>query len=350
MALVGDDAIIAWTDLTDIRHSESTLLESETRFRHMIEQTISGIYVRRRERVIYVNPSYCQMIGWSAAELLHQDILTFTTSDPENLQCIHNAWARLAAGERDISYNVPMRHKDGHLVLLELHANQIIWDDGEEATIVMAQDVTERKRAEEQIANYVFQLEDSMKGTLQAVSNMVEMRDPYTAGHERRVGLIAGAIARQMGWDDKRCAMLELAGLVHDIGKIAVPAEILTKPSRLSHLEMEIIKCHAETGYEILKDVHFPMPVADIIRQHHERIDGSGYPQGLRGDEIMPEAKILCVADVLESMASDRPYRAALGLEVALAEIIRGRGTVYDATVVDAIVCLVREKAYILPD
>ncbi|SER69104.1 MASE3 domain-containing protein [Giesbergeria anulus] len=350
MALVGEEAIVAWTDLTDIRRSQSTLLESETRFRNMIEQTISGVYVRRGGDIIYVNPSYCQMIGWSAPELLHKNILSFTTTDPDNLQRIHAAWARLAAGERNISYSVPMRHKNGQLIDLELNANQLTWDDGKEATIVMAQDVTERKRAEEQIAGYVRQLEDSMKGTLQAVSNMVEMRDPYTAGHERRVGLIAGAIARELGWDEGRCAMLELVGLVHDIGKIAVPAEILTKPSRLSELEMEIIKCHAQTGYEILKDVHFPMPVAEIIRQHHERMDGSGYPQGLRGNDIMPEARVLCVADVLESMAADRPYRPALGLDVALAEIVRGRGTVYDAQVADALVRLVRERGYTLPD
>ena len=350
MAVVGDEVIIAWTDLTDIRSSERTLLESEKRFRSMVEQTIIGVYVRRGGRIIYVNPSYCTMMGWAEQELLNNDILSFTTTDPENLETIYAAWDKLEKGERNVSYNVPMRCKDGKIIALWLNANQIIWDDGQEATIVMAQDVTDRKKAEDEIAGYVRQLEASMKGTLQAVSNMVEMRDPYTAGHERRVGLIVGAIGRQMGWSEQRCSTLELVGLVHDIGKIAVPAEILTKPSRLSELEMEIVKCHAEAGYEILKDVHFPMPVADIIRQHHERMDGSGYPQGLRGDEIMPEARIIAVADVLESMAADRPYRAALGLTVALAEIVRGRGNIYDPVVADAIVALVQEQGYTLPD
>ena len=349
MAQVGDEAIIAWTDLTDIRRSQRTLLESETRFRNMIEQTISGIYVRRGGCIIYVNPSYCDMIGWSAQELLGNDILNFTTHDSPNLARIQAAWKRLETGERNVAYSVPMRRKDGSIIQLGLNANQIIWDDGEEATIVLAQDETERQRAEAQIASYVRQLEDSMKATLQAVSNMVEMRDPYTAGHERRVGLIAGDIARHLGWEEERCAMLELVGLVHDIGKIAVPAEILTKPSRLSDLEMEIVKCHAQTGYEILKDVHFPLPVADIIRQHHERMDGTGYPQGLRGDEIMPEARVLAVADVLESMAADRPYRPALGLDVALAEIVRGRGSIYDSEVADALVQMVQEQGYTLP-
>lgn len=349
MAQVGDDAIIAWTDLSEIRHSQRTLLESETRFRNMIEQTISGIYVRRGGCIIYVNPSYCEMIGWSAQELLGHDILNFTTEDAGNRARIQTAWQRLESGERNVAYSVPMRRKDGSIIQLGLNANQIIWDDGQEATIVMAQDETERQRAEAQIASYVRQLEDSMKATLQAVSNMVEMRDPYTAGHERRVGLIAGAIARHLGWQEERCAMLELVGLVHDIGKIAVPAEILTKPGRLSDLEMEIVKCHAQTGYEILKDVHFPLPVADIIRQHHERMDGTGYPQRLRGEQIMPEARVLAVADVLESMAADRPYRPALGLDVALAEIVRGRGSIYDPEVADALVQMVQEQGYTLP-
>ncbi|UDM39928.1 HD-GYP domain-containing protein (plasmid) [Acinetobacter haemolyticus] len=178
---------------------------------------------------------------------------------------------------------------------------------------------------------------------------MVELRDPYTAGHERRVGLIASAIAKEMGWDEKRCLQMEEIGLVHDIGKISIPSEILTKPSRLTHLEMEMMKGHAQAGYEILKDVPFNIPIAEIIGQHHERMDGTGYPKGLKGDEIHPEARILTVADVIESMASHRPYRAALGVEVALAEILRGRGTIYDTEVCDAAVRLIKEKGYVLP-
>ena len=188
-----------------------------------------------------------------------------------------------------------------------------------------------------------------MQGTLLAVSNMVEMRDPYTAGHERRVGLIAGAIAHELGWDEARCRDLEMIGLVHDIGKIAVPSEILTKPSRLSKLEMELMKGHAQAGYDILKDVPFRTPVAEIIRQHHERLDGSGYPRGLKGDEILPEARVLAVADVLESMSSHRPYRPAVGIDAALAELMNNQGTLFDPEVVGAAVRLVRERSYALP-
>lgn len=349
MTVVGDDVIVAWTDLTDIRRNEQTLRESEQRFRSMIEQTVTGIYVRRDGRYIYVNPRYCELAGWREDELIGRDVLDFTLQDDANLASIRAVWAQLHGGAGRVEYTVPFRRKDGQVIELGLSASSIVWNDGRPATIVMAQDVTERKRAEAQIAEYVRQLEGSMKGTLQAVSNMVELRDPYTAGHERRVGLIAGAIAAELGWEPERCQTLELVGLVHDIGKIAVPAEILTKPSRLTALEMEFIKGHSQAGYEILKDVPFPMPVAEIIRQHHERMDGSGYPRGLKGDEILPEARVVAVADVIESMSAHRPYRAALGLEAALAEVERGRGSLYDPVVVDAAVRLVRDRHYQLP-
>lgn len=177
---------------------------------------------------------------------------------------------------------------------------------------------------------------------------MVEVRDPYTSGHERRVGSIAADIAREMGWSDARCQQLQWAGMVHDIGKIAVPAEILSKPTRLTQLEYDLIKGHADQGYQILKDLEFPFPIAEIIRQHHERMDGSGYPRGLKSGEILPEARILAVADVLESMSSHCPYRPALGINAALDEIKKGRGTHYDEQVVDAFIRLVEEKGYTL--
>ena len=349
-AIVGNDAIVAWTDLTDIRRSEQALRESELRFRSMVEQTISGMYVRRDGRFIYVNPRFCEIIGWEAKDLVGQSVLAFTSSDQENVRKIHQAWAELHDAQHDsVTYSVPLIRKDGQLIEVGLTAKLITWDDGLPATIVMAQDITQRKRAEDQIAAYVKQLEGSMRGTLQAVSNMVEMRDPYTAGHERRVGLIASAIAREMGWNTERCDNLELMGLVHDIGKIAVPSEILTKPTRLSKLEMELMKGHAQAGYDILKDVPFAAPVAEIIRQHHERMDGSGYPRGLRGEDILPEARVLAVADVIESMASHRPYRPAVGLDAALAEVVNNRGRLYAPEVVDAAVRLVRDKGYALP-
>ena len=177
-----------------------------------------------------------------------------------------------------------------------------------------------------------------MQSTFQAVANVVEVHDPYTAGHERRVGIIAADIAREMGWSDEKCNTLNLIGLVHDIGKMSIPAEILSKPGRLSKIEFELVKTHAEQGYQILKDVEFPLPIAEIIREHHERMDGSGYPQGLKGEETL-----------LEAMASHRPYRASLGIEAALREIETQCGSLFDPKVVDAILRLFREKDYHLP-
>ena len=352
MTVSGDDVIVAWTDLTEIRRNEQALRDSEQRFRSMVEQTISGIFVRRESHFIYVNPRFAEIMGYPPAELIGQDTLRFVVLDEKEHteSSLRTRQAQVDDGAlASDSTSVPVRRKDGRVIELGLHAKRIIWDDGLPATIVMAQDITDRKHAEDQIASYVHQLEAAMQGTLLAVSNMVEMRDPYTAGHERRVGLIAGAIAHELGWDEARCRDLEMIGLVHDIGKIAVPSEILTKPSRLSKLEMELMKGHAQAGYDILKDVPFRTPVAEIIRQHHERLDGSGYPRGLKGDEILPEARVLAVADVLESMSSHRPYRPAVGIDAALAELMNNQGTLFDPEVVGAAVRLVRERSYALP-
>lgn len=199
-------------------------------------------------------------------------------------------------------------------------------------------------------------LQDSLKrlnrGWFQTVAMttaITEARDPYTAGHERRVAEISVAIATEMGLDAAQIEGVRVAGYLHDIGKIGVPAEILARPGKLSSLEFDLVKAHAEKGYEILKEVDFPWPVADVAYQHHERLDGSGYPRGLKGNEILLEARILAVADVVESMASHRPYRAKLGIEKALAEIERGRGTAYDPAVVDTCLVLFREKGFWIP-
>ncbi len=190
-------------------------------------------------------------------------------------------------------------------------------------------------------------LQRSMEATVQAVASTVEMRDPYTAGHQRRVAELATAIARDMGLAQDHVRSVYLAGVVHDLGKIHVPAEILSKPGKLSVLEFELIKTHPQTAYDILKGVDFPWPIAQIVFQHHERIDGSGYPRGLKGEEILLEARILMVADVVEAMASHRPYRPALGNELALQEISANAGKYYDADVVRSCVGLFHEKGFV---
>jgi putative two-component system response regulator len=189
-------------------------------------------------------------------------------------------------------------------------------------------------------------LRKAMEGTIQVISSTVEMRDPYTAGHQRRVAALAGAIATQMGLPEDRIDELRMAGIIHDLGKIAVPAEILSKPGRITEAEFNMIKCHPQAGYDILKDIEFPWPIAQIILQHHERMDGSGYPQGLSGDDILMEARILAVADTVEAMASHRPYRPALGIDKALEEISKNKGILYDLEVADACIELFSEKCF----
>lgn len=187
-------------------------------------------------------------------------------------------------------------------------------------------------------------LADALRATIEAMARTMEWRDPYTAGHQKRVAMIATAIAKKMGIDDEGTQALYMAAMVHDIGKVAVPAEILTKPTRLTELEMKLVQQHVESGYQILKDIPFPWPIADMVRQHHERLDGSGYPNGLKGDEICLEARILSVADTIEAMATHRPYRPARGLNAAMDEIRAEAGTKLDARVVDAAFSLLDQK------
>ena len=204
----------------------------------------------------------------------------------------------------------------------------------------------ERERVEDQLKSSLSQQRKANDSVVKAMAMAVEVRDPYTAGHQRRVADIAAEIARIMGLDEDRIQGLRMAGYIHDLGKISIPAEILTKPSKLTDLEFGIIKTHAQVGYDILKSIEFPWPVAQMILQHHERMNGSGYPQGLADDEILLEARILAVADVVESMASHRPYRAALGIDIALEEITKNRGKLYDDDTVTACVQLFKEEKY----
>ena len=201
-------------------------------------------------------------------------------------------------------------------------------------------DREDRRRASEE-------LHQGLEDAIQAIAATVEMRDPYTAGHQRRVGQLAAAIAGEMGLAPERIQGIHLAGIVHDVGKIGVPAEILSKPGKLLDLESRLIKLHAQVGYDILKDVKFPWPIAQMVLQHHERMDGSGYPSGLKGEQILLESRILTVADVIEAIFAFRPYRPALGMDTAIAEISAHRGTFYDPQVVDACMHLLREGKFV---
>ena len=207
-------------------------------------------------------------------------------------------------------------------------------------------DRTYRRNLEQKVEERTAELQETLKGTIFALTMTVEYRDPYTSGHQQRVSDLASAIAKEMGFPEDKIMGIRMAGVLHDIGKIAIPVEILSKPGRLSKTEFELIKNHSQVGYDILNSIKFPWPISQIILQHHERIDGSGYPNGLLGKEILIEAKILGVADVVEAMASHRPYRPALGIDKALEEISINKGKFYDTEAANACSRVFKDKKF----
>ncbi|MCL7488298.1 MAG: HD domain-containing protein [Desulfobulbaceae bacterium] len=214
------------------------------------------------------------------------------------------------------------------------------------AVVKVYNDITEQKKTEYELKQSMLQLRKNLAGTIQAMAMTVETRDPYTAGHQRRTSDIARNIARQMKLSRQEVDGIRMAGVIHDLGKICVPAEILSKPGKIGATEFSLIQNHPQTGYDILKGIEFNWPVAEIVRQHHERIDGSGYPFGLKGEQIRIEAKIIGVADVIEAMSSHRPYRPSLGINKAFSEIMTNSGTLYDADVVNATVDLFSRRKF----
>jgi PAS domain S-box-containing protein/putative nucleotidyltransferase with HDIG domain len=212
--------------------------------------------------------------------------------------------------------------------------------------VVLLADITYRKKAEEERQRSAEQLQDVLKATIEAISRTTEIRDPYTTGHQKRVAQLAFAMAGEMGLPKDKTEAIRIAAIIHDIGKINVPAEILSKPGKLSKDEFNLLKEHPQAGFDIVKDIEFPWPVAQIVIQHHERMNGSGYPSGLSGEAIIIEARILAVADVVEAMASNRPYRPALGIDKALEEISLNKGILYDADTVDVCARLLTEKGF----
>lgn len=346
-AVVGTASI--GEDITERRRAESALKESEGRFRAMIEQSISGTCIIDDKRYFaYVNPRLAAILGYeSAAPIIGQPILNFVASK-DHATVAENVRQRLAGEPQSVCYHFEAIRKDGSMVTLGVHGSTGYYG-GERVVIATVQDVTELRRAEEEVERTVTKLRRAVQSTIEVVSTMGELRDAYTHGHAHRVGEVATAIAIELGLDCNRVEGVRVAGYLHDVGKIAVPAEILAKPKRLSPIEFELVKEHAQQSYEILKGMESPWPIAEAAWQHHERCDGSGYPRGLKGDEILLEARILAVADTVEAIASPRPYRASLGIDVALAEVENNRGKLYDGEVVDACLRLFREKGYRLP-
>jgi putative nucleotidyltransferase with HDIG domain len=216
--------------------------------------------------------------------------------------------------------------------------------------VVISIDISERKAAQKKTIDTLKKMEQMSGEIIAAISALEEMRDPYTAGHQRHVSQLAFAIAQELGLPAEQSKGIRFAGLLHDIGKLYVPTEILARPGKLSQIEFEVIKMHPQSGYEILRRIEFPWPVAEVAYQHQERLDGSGYPRNLRGDQILPETRIVSVADTIEAMTFHRPYRPELGLEKALHEIEQSKGRLYDEAAANACLRLFREKRFSFED
>jgi PAS domain S-box-containing protein len=330
------------------QQAEENLRAAAEQFRGLVEQSVAGVYIVQDGKLAYANPRAAEIIDQGRAEgLIGTDPLQWV-AEPDRDR-VAESLRRLLDGEaQSVALDFGILRGDGVAIQVGAHAARAT-HQGRPAVIGLLQDISEKKRDEEQIARYVKQLQTAFMSTVEVATTLSEMRDPYTAGHERRVGKIAAAIGTELGLDESRVEGLRVAGFLHDIGKITIPAEILSKPGKLTSIEYKLIQGHPQSGYDVLKDVEFPWPLAEVALQHHERMDGSGYPQGLKGEAILLEARIMAVADVMEAMSSHRPYRPGLGIDKALAEIERGRGSAYDPAVADACLRLFRERGDPLP-
>ncbi|MBN1270654.1 MAG: PAS domain S-box protein [Candidatus Aminicenantes bacterium] len=342
---VADVAIIR--DITERKIAKAKIQESEDRFRSIVETTKEWIWMMDLDgRMTYNNPTIERILGYSPEELLGQNTLDYICE--EDRHRIEKMLTELIA-ERQGWTNLIVRwqNKNGELRWLESNGAPVIDSKGQLVGYQGAdRDITERKQAEEERIRNTQELLSAMEATIEAMALTVDMRDPFTAGHQRRVTELAVAIAKEMDLSEELIQGINMAGIVHDIGKMQVPAEILSKPGRLTDLEFSLIKNHPSAGYEIMKNIEFPWPVAKTILQHHERMDGSGYPNSISGVNILLEARILSVADVVEAMASHRPYRPALGIDKALEEISEKKGILYDSGAVDACLKIFRDKGF----
>lgn len=327
----------AFQDVTEHRRAEK-------KYRDLFENANEAIVVSQDGRIAFLNPAAARLVGYPINHLLGKPV--DLNIHPDDRKKIRDAYRRRIRGE-DIPLIDTHRlvRSDGLIRWVEANTVVIDWD-GRPAFLNFVVDITERREAEEKLESTLRNLRKTISGTIQAIIQVVERRDPYTAGHQRRVADLARSIATEMDLSYDMIDGIRTAAMMHDIGKISVPAEILSKPGSLGRFEFGLIKEHSKTGYEILKDVEFPWPIAEIVYQHHERLDGSGYPRGLKGPDQLLEARIIALADVVEAIASHRPYRPSLGIEVALDEIKSRKGTLYDPAVVDAALRLFETKGY----
>lgn len=327
-------------------NNKEKLRLSEERFRMLAENARDCILLLQLKPVFkyeYISPIIKNILGYEPEEFYANPLLLRDIVYPEDRHL------SVAINPGQANYQLPMEirliHKNGEMIYLENHCVPVYGKNKQLVGVqIISRDITQRKKDEDR--KRIELTQKVLYETVNALSTTIETRDPYTSGHQERVARLAVAIAGQMGLSDAQIEGIKTAALLHDIGKITVPAEYLSKPGKLSEPEFNVIKTHSMVGYEILKPIGFPWPVAEIVCQHHERLDGSGYPLGLTGNQLLIETKIISVADVVEAMASHRPYRVAMGIDQALEEILRNSGRFYDSQVVFTCIELFKKKNF----
>ncbi|MBC7363407.1 MAG: HD-GYP domain-containing protein [Candidatus Aminicenantes bacterium] len=315
----------------------------------IVQAIIAGIneciLVASPEGFEFVNPAFEKLTGYTTNEVMSAGFNFLKLVHPEDQHLFlpkDNKAHHLYWPLNSSSVEFRLINKSGEILYVEASHSPLKEIPGQ--LLIIIRDITSRKNAELELSQTLEKLRKTMMATIQAITLTIESRDPYTAGHQRRVSDLARSIATRLSWPTEKIDEVRMAALVHDLGKISVPAEILNKPGRLTPSEFLMIKEHPRVGYEILKTIEFPWPVAEIVLQHHERINGTGYPLGLKNGKIHPVSRVLAVADVVEAMLSHRPYRSAFSpLEVA-AEIKNGSGISYDPVVVDACLDILKER------
>lgn len=332
-------------DITDQKRAEEGLLESEEKFRKAFYICPEPMCINNLadETFMMVNQAFTRVTGYTGGEIIGKTALECNLW--KNAEDRQKVMAELRSKGEAINYETDFCSKGGKIVR-GLASSSIIEIHGAQCYLTVARDITKHTQVEAQLKKSLSEVRRAIGTTVQVLLAAVEEKDRYTAGHQRRTSDLARSIATEMGLPRDRIEGLRIAGIVHDIGKLSVPSELLNKPGMLSPLELALIKEHAQIGYDLLKNVESPWPLADIVHQHHERLDGSGYPQKLMGEEIIMEARILAVADVIEAMCSHRPYRPAAGIDAALEEIEKNKGRIYDPNVAKACLKLFHEKGY----
>ncbi|PIT76299.1 HD-GYP domain-containing protein [Limnohabitans sp. B9-3] len=322
--------------------------DSELRYRRLFETAQDGILILdfKTGQIEDANPFLTHLLGYSREELVGKRLWEIGAIIDKKSSL--EAFAVL----QDKGYirydDLPLMTKNGVIINVEFVSNAY-GVNGDRVIQCNIRDITERKKIDHQLLEYQHLVSLGMSEIVDVLSAMIEERDPYTAGHQARVANLSVAIATELQLMPHNVEGIRLSALVHDIGKFSIPAQVLMKPTKLNSFEIAMLRNHVQAGYDVLKHIHFPWPVAQIVLQHHERLDGSGYPNGLKGDSISEDARILSVADTMDAMAGARPYRAAFSVEQALQTLEAGIGTLYDARMVNACIKIFREDHYTFP-